>query len=245
MLILSTQSIIFIMNQSFLLFQLQKIDTQLDQSRKRLSEIEKELANDARIFEAQNQVQIAQHTLDLAQKNLTQINDHVEAIKLKINTEEASLYSGKIQNPKELQDLQSEIISLRKNLTNLEEQMLEAMINFEEMENKRNDAKTSLEITRAKSIESKADLSGEKIVLEKLIDKFSTERAVATTSILPESLDLYNRLRVQKRGVAVTVVEDNTCTVCGVEIRPAEWQEARSPHKIICCSSCGRILYAG
>lgn len=233
------------MNQSFLLFQLQKIDSQLDQSRRRLNEVEKELANDARVVEAQNQVELAQRAMDTAQKNLTQINDRVEAIKIKIKTEEASLYSGKIQNPKELQDLQNEIISLKKNLVNFEEQLLEAMISLEEMESKSNDAKFNLENVKAKSIEAKADLRGEKLALEKLIAKLSTEREVAITPILPESLDLYNRLRAQKRGVAVTVVEENTCTVCGVEIRPAEWQDARSPYKIVCCSSCGRILYAG
>jgi len=54
----------------------------------------------------------------------------------------------------------------------------------------------------------------------------------------------YESLRQKKKGVAISKVEDQTCSICGATLTPAECQVAKSQNKNIQCPSCGRLLYA-
>jgi predicted nucleic acid-binding Zn-ribbon protein len=231
------------MSQAFYLYQLQKIDTYLLNIDKRLDEINRLINNDTELKTAETSLKTTKASLDISLKQQRNIEDRIETLKIKITTEEASLYSGRIQSPKELQDIQNEIASLNKQTTSLEDQLLDVMVANENTQADYKIIGVNLDNIRAKNIEEKASLLGEQAQLEKQVEKLNFERQVAITSVTDENLVLYNRLKKQKRGIAVTLVEDLTCTACGVEIRPAERQEARSPNKIICCQSCGRILY--
>jgi predicted nucleic acid-binding Zn-ribbon protein len=56
---------------------------------------------------------------------------------------------------------------------------------------------------------------------------------------------IYENIRRRKSGVAVTRVNDGSCTLCGANIRPMELQSTRIALELVFCSSCGRILYVG
>ena len=77
------------------------------------------------------------------------------------------------------------------------------------------------------------------------LEKLDSERQLAVSQIKPQHLVTYEEIRKKKKNIAVTIVEDNTCSACGVSITPSDWQAARSPDQIIFCPSCSRILYAG
>ena len=77
------------------------------------------------------------------------------------------------------------------------------------------------------------------------MDRLETERQAVVASISSDTLKLYERLRQQKRGLAVTTAKDASCDTCGATLTAAEWQLARSPGQMSYCPSCGRILYAG
>jgi predicted nucleic acid-binding Zn-ribbon protein len=163
----------------------------------------------------------------------------------KIEQAESSLYSGRIQNPKELQDLQKDIGSLKKHLATIEDQELQAMMDLEDAEKQEATAVQAYRQAQAEAIQSKAGLAGEKEQLNKTRQRLEAERAVVLTPIHPQSLEIYNRIREQKKGVAVTALEDDSCALCGATIRPSEGQAARMQANLLYCSSCGRILYAG
>ena len=102
------------MNQAFQLYQLQKIDSQMDIIDNRLNEIARILDADETLKLAEAAVQQKQQELRQEKLSMQKIDDAVQAQKIKIETSNASLYGGKIQNPKELQDLQNEIIVWKK-----------------------------------------------------------------------------------------------------------------------------------
>ena len=56
-------------------------------------------------------------------------------------------------------------------------------------------------------------------------------------------ISLYENLRKQKRGVAVSLVNDNACEICGTTLTPAQAQATRLSLQIQYCPTCGRILY--
>jgi uncharacterized protein len=233
------------MNQSSQLYQVQKIDTALDQTNARLAEITRIIESDKTVQTAQESVTSATYNLHLARRSLTTIEDAVKTIHIKIQTSEASLYGGKIRNPKELQDLQVETTSLKRRLAALEDEQLEAMLEVESAETELSRANKSLNVVKATFSSQQASLLGEQSQLSKIVERFQAERNATVQSILPENIDLYERLRKQKRGLAVVLIDDGACSGCGSSIRPAERQLARSPSQMLPCSSCGRILYAG
>jgi uncharacterized protein len=233
------------MNQSAYLYRLQKIDSQLDQVKLRLAEIERLFNEDERVRKAKLSVDEALRELEKARQALREIEYTVKDQQIKINQAESALYSGTIRNPKELQDLQKDIASLKKYLSTLEDQQLQAMMDLEEAELNEKTITTAYHQTQADSIQQKAGLAGEREQLLKNQNRLDSERAASLSLITPSSLETYQRIREQKKGIAVSaIIDEDTCSICGSEVRPAEIQTARLSN-FIYCSSCGRILYAG
>lgn len=233
------------MNEAFHLAQLQKVDTQLDQIQTRLTAIDTELKSNDSLHQAESADENAQQQVKKSQKNLSNAEDAVEAIKIKIETSESSLYGGKIKNPKELQDLQSEVQALKRRLSELEDQELDAMLALDNNEVSQKEKKQQLIKVQAEVSSQSAGLMGEQSQLLRSRERLTTERNAILPQISSEYQALYHRLREQKRGLAVCLVQDGACAGCGTVLRPAEWQAARSPSQVVRCTTCGRILYAG
>jgi predicted nucleic acid-binding Zn-ribbon protein len=234
-----------IMNQSSQLYQLQKIDSELDKTNARLAEIARLLESDESVLTAQQQLESARRNEYKKRSELQNKEALAREINIKIDTSNSSLYGGKIRNPKELQDLQEEISSLKRRLGSLEDEQLEAMLALDQAEATHKSASESLDQANANFAMQQSGLIGEQSKLQKNVDRLMVEREYTAGSILPDNISVYERLRKQKRGLAVAAVEDNACTACGSTIRPAEQQAARAPQAMAFCSSCGRILYAG
>jgi uncharacterized protein len=233
------------MNQSAYLHRLQRIDTQIDQTENRLVEIERLLSEDERIRLARHTWDEAKITLEKSRQSLRAGEHNVQTTRIKIEQSEASLYGGLIHNPKELQDLQREIESLKRHNSSLEDIQLQAMIEQEEAEEAERAAQAEYHRTEATVAEQKSGLVGERDGLQKNLIRLQAERSAALPAVLPANLDIYNRIREQKKGTAVSLVEDDTCTMCGAEVRPGESQASRMQSTLHYCTSCGRILFAG
>ena len=233
------------MNQVFLLYRIQQIDTQIDQAAASLAEVNRLLAGDETVRQARQSVEEAGLALRQSQQALKQTEFAVKEQQIKIGQSEANLYGGRIRNPKELQDLQKEITSLKKHLAVLEDQQLEAMMALEEAEARNQTAQGTLVQAQGAFAEKSSAWLGQKEHFTRTLDRLQAERDAALTLASKESLQVYEGLRKRKSGVAVTTVKEGSCSVCGANIRPAELQAARAAQDLVYCSSCGRILYAG
>lgn len=233
------------MSQKLDLFRLQKIDTRRDQIATRLQEIERILRETQELVNARDQLNKAETSTRAAQKALQEAETAVHSQHVKIEQDEASLYGGKVRNPKELQDLQNEVASLKRYLAKLEDQQLEAMLSLEENEARLTSAQSQMAMVEERTQQQHSGLIAEKNALIKDLERLDSEHQATSRPVSPESLMVYENLRKQKRGLAVTQVDDCTCTACGATLTPSECQVARSPSQISLCPSCGRILYAG
>ena len=233
------------MNQAFHLARLQKIDLQIDHCTNRIKELDQLLKDNGKVREAEKSAGDSDSETVKIRLLVKKAEETVDAQRIKIELNEASLYSGKIRNPKELQDLQNDIASLKRYLSVLEDDQLNAMLALEESEAKFKKASSILSEAQAQFINQTADFAGEKSKLIDNLQRLMGERDAALKPLSAESIAIYKRLRGQKRGIAIALAEDGACTACGSELRPEEMQSARSPNNIIYCSSCGRILYSG
>jgi predicted nucleic acid-binding Zn-ribbon protein len=232
------------MNQAFHLYRLQQIDTQIDQAETQMAEVNRRLAGDEKIQQAQKAADDAAAQVQKAQKALKQTELAVKEQQIKIAQAESTLYSGLVKIPKELQDLQKDITSLKKHLGSLEDRQLEAMISLEEAEGQEKSCQQALIQEKIAFTEKSAGWLGKKDLLLHALERLHAERAAAVAPIVPDTLKDYESMRKRKNGVAVTTVKDGNCSVCGATIRPSEVQAARNALDPVYCSSCGRILYA-
>ena len=233
------------MNQSSLLYQLQQIDCEIDICTKRINEIEVNHQSDTSVLQATGKFNDAKNDIVKKQIILKSYDEEVKETQSKIQMIDSNLYSGVIKNPKELQDLQIELESFKRRLETLEENELSALIVYEDAQKYLASKETELNKTISSYETEKSLLLGEKETLNKKISRLTSEKNAAGSSISSENMIIYNKLRKSKIGIAVSLVEENTCTICGSNIRPAELQAARSPKELSFCLSCGRILFAG
>lgn len=233
------------MNQSANLYQLQKIDLEIDRLNRHLQEIENILLNNDDLIAAEKKVADIRSVTSRALEALQLVEEEVKTLRIKKEQSETSLYGGKIRNPKELNDLETEISSLKKRIGNLEENQLEKMIDLENSENQEMNFKKDLNRVRAEIINKNSNLLGEKEQIVQKLTRYKIERSAAVQSISASTLEIYEKLRLQKRGIAVAIIQDSACSACGVSLRPAEIQACRAASDMFFCASCGRILYAG
>jgi len=227
------------------LFHLQEIDRLTRQFNLRIAEIDRILDSDQRVQKANDQLESSKKDLHKAQVKLRGIEESVRELSNKIEISEKNLYGGSIRNPKELQDLQSEIASLKRQKSSLEDNQINAMIDLEELEKKVQSHTQELENIRGIVIQDSSSLTGEKSTAQSQIDRLAIERSGVLHSIPAQSLELYESLSASKKGQALAKIDEDSCSACGASLRPSLIQSARSKLTLAYCPSCGRILFAG
>lgn len=226
------------------LYRLQQVDSQIDQIQARLKVIRETLENDLELQAATRQFTSADNDYADAQRALKQSEAEVEKQRIKIEQAEASLYGGRVHNPKELQDLQKDVASLKRYLETLEERELEAMLRVETSEKESQAARANLNHVQSNRSDQNRDLTQERELLHKNLERLNTERQAVVRDLAQQQLGVYDRLRQQRRGIAVTTISDAACAACGTTLTPSQQQNARSTSQLFNCPSCGRILYA-
>jgi len=112
-------------------------------------------------------------------------------------------------------------------------------------------AEKNLEDTLGRVAIKQKDLEGKKVELGQIIAETEKEenelkaKAVAREEEIEERLlKAYHRIRSSyKNGLAVVLVERDSCGGCFGKIPPQAQSEIRLKKKIIVCEHCGRILY--
>ncbi|MBI5964971.1 MAG: hypothetical protein HY863_15945 [Chloroflexi bacterium] len=232
------------MSASLGLYRLQQVDRHIGRSRAQLDMIRKTLENDVELRQAINLVENTQADHFRSHLELKNATAEADAQKIKIEQAESSLYGGKVQSPKELQDLQKDIVSLKKHLATLEERELEAMIKAENSEEALQKVKTELELIQARLGNEHKNLIADQTRIMIELERFAEEREAALGPIESSLLQTYESLRQQKKGVAIAEISDGACASCGTTLNAALQQNARSPKQLANCPSCGRILFA-
>lgn len=232
------------MSAALALYRLQQVDSQIDQAQTRLNVIRQTLENDAELRAANEQLAAAEEKFRNTERLLQQSEAEVEKQRLKIQQTEASLYGGLVHNPKELQDLQKDVASLKRHLETLEERQLEAMLAAESSEKELQQANAALESLKASRGTQFRDLTAERETIHKDLEKLSSERSAVMKDLASQTVGIYDQLRKQRRGLAVTTVSDGSCAACGTTLTPSQHQNARSTSQLFYCPSCGRVLYA-
>lgn len=230
------------MSQPEALYRLQETDLNILRSQQRLSEIDHLLANDAVIQAANARLEAAHNTLNPLKSRLRSLEHDIVTNESKTRTTEQQLYSGAVKNPKEMQDMQQEIDSLKRWHGELENSLLETMLLVEEAEQQLQQAEADLAQVSAERGQEHKHLLEEQATLQAQLELFQQRRTQVLTEIAPENVKTYNSMKVRKHNQPVAVMHGNTCSFCGVAQTMAIEREVRQGVRLVLCSNCERIL---
>lgn len=238
------EPIIALMSRASQLLRLQQTDIELDTCRARLMAIEATLGDAPAVRAAQHTREAAEAQFTAARLALKNIELDVQTLNEKIADADKRLYGGRITNPKELNDLQKDIESLKRQRGGLEEQQLEALIAAEAAETQLHAGQTAVHKAEAEAAKTQGDLLEERATLTARVETLEAEREAMQAPIPADDRELYEKLRPVKRGRAVSRLDDGNCSACGVAPSSSRSQDARQGNALILCGNCGRILCA-
>lgn len=230
------------MSQTAALYHLQKLDSQLDGIRKRLTEIAELLGQDEALQSAQQALAGAEQSHTKWHARQTELELERGTLQEEAKTIESRLYSGHVANPRELTDLQDKLAELNKRIEMLEEPILQAMLAVEEDGQRVVAARGELERVTGERAHIFGELSQEQSTLSAQIDELQTKTNKVRSQIAAQHLDMYDRIRQRPGGLAVAVLNGDECGICGVELTSQLAQQVRRG-EVLTCPTCNRILH--
>ena len=232
--------------QQSLIFELQLLDNEIMQANtklKSLPEIEQLLHIDKRIVTATDELATVKAEADQIALELRRGEVDVETVTDRIKKDEARLSSGNA-TPKELEQLQHEVGTLKKRQETLEEIELEIMVRSEAITARTDTLTTdlaSLETLKAEINQRLTTASGE---INTVITNKQSDREKVVVKIEKPLIDLYEKIRTASGGVAAAALVGNKCNGCNLAINAVEMERIKSLAKdeLLRCEECRRIL---
>ncbi len=223
------------------LYQLQEIDIEIEDRERRLGQLSGRLGESSKVVQAREKLAAAQKRLEDLKHRQHIVEWELEDLAGKINKENERLYSGRIQNPKELSGIQQEVNILKRKSDQVESQALEIMEQVEGGEAEINALGGSLRRLETEWQEEQERIAAEMEVLKRELSGLREKRKAQAAGSDAAALRLYETLRQQKAR-AVARVEQGICGGCRISLPVRELQQVRSGG-LVQCGSCGRILF--
>jgi predicted nucleic acid-binding Zn-ribbon protein len=174
----------------------------------------------------------------------TKAEQDVAQVRTRAARDQSLLDSGRISNPKELENLQHEIASLGRRQSALEDVELEVMERREEIQTRlaqltaeRDAAETEVAAATARRDTALAEIDAEQ-------DRLDTDRQVVAAVVPADLKALYEKIRAQSHGVGAAALYQRRCEGCRLELLVTELNAVRAtaPDEIVRCVNCYRIL---
>ena len=232
--------------QQSLILEMQSLDNEIMQANtklKSLPEIEQLLHIDKRITTATDELAVVKSEADQIALELRRGEVDVETVTDRIKKDEARLASGNA-TPKELEQLQHEVGTLKKRQESLEEIELEIMIRSDAVTSRSNTLTTDLASLQTLKDEISGRLKTATDEINKVIADKNTARNLVANQIEKPLLELYEKIRGNGGGVGAAALVGNKCNGCNLAINAVEMDRIKSLAKdeLLRCEECRRIL---
>ena len=224
------------------LYELQRIDTEIDKIRTLRGELPLE------VQDLEDELAGLETRLENLKTEISEAEKSVSQKKLEISKSEELIkkYSDQldnVRNNREYDALSKEIEFQKLEIELQQKRIREALKTKSEKEE-------ALEISSQQYEEKKADLEAKKAELDDIIAEThkDEEDLIKKSEQLSQNIEerlltAYKRIRANARnGLAVVTVDRDACGGCFNNIPPQRQLDIRSRKKIIVCEYCGRIL---
>jgi len=227
------------------LLELQKLDITIDRLRARIATLTagSELSaaiRDADAAEAQlGEIKLQ---LDALDRDTSKLEHDVDSLRQKAAAEEQRMASGAVANARELEAIGHEVTNLRRRIADREDEELAIMERREALAAAEKEASETATSRREAADRLRAAAGDELTTAEADLAAREAERPAAAATVDPETLELYEELRPQKKGVGAAALVDGVCQGCHEQLSAVELSLVRSTDAIPRCEHCRRIL---
>src|SRR5918994_1407049 len=229
------------------LLAVQEHDTRADQlnhriqtlpMRSELSQLEDNvLAVDRRIADAQRR-------RDELARSQQRLEDEIASLFERANQAEKQLYSGVVNNPRELQALQDDVASIRRRINQLEDDELEIMELAEPVDAEQSDLAGQRDQLDAEGERLRAALAEAEADLGAQLAEVRAQREAVAAEVPAELWSEHDKLRGRLGGVAVPPLVGSTRQGCHLGLSAVEVDRIRKLplDEPVHCEECGRLL---
>jgi predicted nucleic acid-binding Zn-ribbon protein len=223
------------------LYQLQQVESEIEAEEKALAACLEKMGDSQAIDLVKSQIEATRGRLEVLQQQQRDTELEIGSLEAKLAEVKDKLYSGRINNPKELGSLQQEEAALQGQREKLEDDDLQTMEQVEALTADLAALDARLAELQKDWQQEQQQLNVEVDRLKQAIARLQDKRQQVLAGIDAATLERYNSLKKQK-GWAVSRIEQGTCRSCRISLSTAELQRARG-QQIVECNSCHRILF--
>ena len=184
----------------------------------------------------------AQTELSDVKRELLRAEADVEQIVTRITRDEARL-SGGSASPKELEQLQHEVVSLNARRSELEEVELEIMMRVEAINTRISDLENEEKTLAAEILDLEIRKENALAALNNEIESIAKERSETIASVEKALVDLYEKIR-SSNGTGAASLVGGQCKGCNLPVNTVELGRiaALAEDEVVRCEECRCIL---
>ncbi|MCY4080104.1 MAG: C4-type zinc ribbon domain-containing protein [Caldilineaceae bacterium] len=230
------------MNAKAALLKMHEIDSLYDKVRRRILLLNRAVEGSTELESLREEVESIEQELQGTRTEQQDLELESRSLTERIRESEASLMSGELSNPRELEALQTSIDSMKEHRTDLENRSVERLVMVDSLQ-------ATFEKKQAALVQAEEEWTNRKSSLETEIDQRKKEylylkraREQVAEILSAENLEMYEHLRRRKNGVAVALLEDENCGACHTQVAVGILNNIRYSDDLLSCPSCGRIL---
>jgi len=224
-------------------YQLQCAELERAEAARRLQEAERSLGESPELCRARRALEDEEARLSQLRARLRDLELELEGLTERIAEGEKRLYGGEVRNPKELENLQEELRSLRSRCSRLEDIILQGLDDSEKSEKRLSGLRAGWEKAQAAWQAQQGGLTGSMAGLKAQLAQLDERIAHFRATIPPPLLDEYDDLCRKKGGRGIAAIRGGLCEGCRVAVPTGMIQQVRRGDAVIRCGNCGRILW--
>lgn len=227
------------------LLDLQEIDLQIDrllEQRQSLPELERYKSAHEEAQEKEKERQVLAAELKKLELELDKAEGELEILENKLEEHETRLFAGGMSG-RETEHMRLEVQSLKGQRGAMEERVLGMLENIDPARAALESVEGEIEVLDARKAELESSIKAQWKKIDAELARKEERKKTALEPIGDELLDLYEKLRGIKEGVAVAPYDHGVCGGCHMALSPAEQEEAFKAD-LPRCVHCRRILVA-
>jgi len=229
-----------------LLIELQLIDSQITQAKVKLAglpEIEQIAAIHSRLENTAVELNVVETELADVAIELRRSELDVEQVEDRMKKDDVRLNSG-TASPKELEQLQHELVTLGKRKADLEDGELEILIKYDGVKFRVDELLNDQIGLKKLELELNVRLENSKTEINGSLGELTAARTALAPQIDAALIAVYDKIRFSAHGVGAALLIGNKCDGCHLSINAVELERIKGLEgdEVIRCEECRRIL---
>jgi len=229
-------------SQLDILVKLQAIDSEIYELKAEKEAKPQQLKEMEALFEAKKQ------NLASLEKNLLELQKQRKDKELELASKEESdkklqtqLYS--LKTNKEYQTMLQQIEGVKADASLIEDKILEVLDRSDKARLQIEQEKSRLKEEEKVFLEQKKKIEDRVKEIDDRMSQLEAQRKQVIPEVNPKILMQYDRILANRDGLAIVVVENNSCKGCNMFVPPQVINLIKMYERIITCEVCNRMLY--